>query len=193
VKSKSRNSVKKEADWLASRDPTAMLETVRATASLRKLYLLCVACGCMYKFNASGLAAMAAMEAAAEAEDPVEAVRAIAPTHPDYGLSVVPWAMTERMARYWRADVGRKHAPPLIREVFGNPFRPVAFDATWRSITAVALARQMYDSRDFSAMPILADSLQDAGCEDEQILAHCRGNGPHVRGCWVVDLVLGKE
>jgi hypothetical protein len=51
----------------------------------------------------------------------------------------------------------------------------------------------MYESRDFSAMPILADALQDAGCEDESILAHCRGPGPHVRGCWVVDLVLGRE
>ena len=59
--------------------------------------------------------------------------------------------------------------------------------------TAVALARQMYESRDFSAMPILADALQDAGCDNEDILSHCRSDGPHVRGCWVVDLVLGKE
>jgi hypothetical protein len=51
----------------------------------------------------------------------------------------------------------------------------------------------MYDSRDFSVMPILADALQDAGCDNEDILSHCRGDGPHVRGCWVVDLVLGKE
>jgi hypothetical protein len=51
----------------------------------------------------------------------------------------------------------------------------------------------MYDSRDFGAMPILADALQDAGCDNEDILDHCRGPGPHVCGCWVVDLVLGKE
>ena len=82
----------------------------------------------------------------------------------------------------------------LVREIFGNPFRPVAFDPAWRTSTAVALARQMYDSRDFGAMPILADALQDAGCEDEAILNHCRdANQPHVRGCWVCDLVLGKE
>jgi hypothetical protein len=81
----------------------------------------------------------------------------------------------------------------LLRELFGNPFRPVAFDPSWRTDTAVALARQMYDSRDFGAMPILADALQDAGCEDEQVLSHCRdATAPHVRGCWVVDLVLGK-
>jgi hypothetical protein len=65
---------------------------------------------------------------------------------------------------------------------------------SWCTDTAVALARQMYESRDFSAMPILADALQDAGCEDEHTLNHCRGaSAVHVRGCWVVDLVLGKE
>jgi hypothetical protein len=82
----------------------------------------------------------------------------------------------------------------LIRDIFGNPFRPVAFHKTWRTSTAVALARQMYESRDFCEMPILADALQEAGCDNEDILAHCRdANQPHARGCWVVDLVLGKE
>ncbi|QJW94016.1 hypothetical protein [Frigoriglobus tundricola] len=78
-----------------------------------------------------------------------------------------------------------------LREIFGNPFRPVDF-APWRTGTAVSLARQLYESRDFSALPILADALQDAGCDDTDVLGHCRGNGPHVRGCWVVDGVLGK-
>jgi hypothetical protein len=81
----------------------------------------------------------------------------------------------------------------LIRDIFGNPFRPVSFSPDWRTSTAVALAQQMYDSRDYSAMPILADALQDAGCDNADVLGHCRGPGPHVRGCWVVDLVLGKE
>jgi hypothetical protein len=81
----------------------------------------------------------------------------------------------------------------LLRDVFGNPFRPAAFSPDWRTDTTVALARTMYDAREFSAMPILADALQDAGCDNEEILSHCRGAGPHVRGCWVVDLVLGKE
>jgi hypothetical protein len=80
----------------------------------------------------------------------------------------------------------------LLRDIFGNPFHPVSFSPEWRTGTAVALAKQMYDSRDFGAMPILADALQDAGCDDEQILSHCRGPGPHARGCWVVDLVLGR-
>jgi hypothetical protein len=81
----------------------------------------------------------------------------------------------------------------VLRDVFGNPFRPVAFDPAWQTDIALSLARQMYESRDFSAMPILADALQDAGCDNDDVLNHCRGPGPHVRGCWAVDLVLGKE
>ncbi|MBP3955674.1 hypothetical protein J8F10_10315 [Gemmata sp. G18] len=79
-----------------------------------------------------------------------------------------------------------------MRDVFGNPFRPITFLPEWRTSTLLALAQQMYDSRDFSTMPILADALGDTGCEDEEILAHCRGPGPHVRGCWVVDAISGK-
>jgi hypothetical protein len=95
---------------------------------------------------------------------------------------------------WWRgADEVRAELMGLIREVFGNPFRPVAFDPAWRTGTAIELARQMYDAREFSAMPILADALQDAGCENADVLGHCRGPGPHVRGCWVVDLVLGNS
>ena len=81
----------------------------------------------------------------------------------------------------------------FLRDIFGNPFRPVEFSPAWRTDTAVTLAQQMYDAREFSAMPILADALQDAGCDSDDILDHCRGSGPHIRGCWVVDLVLGKE
>jgi hypothetical protein len=81
----------------------------------------------------------------------------------------------------------------LLRDIFGNPFRPVAFDPAWRTSTAVALAGQVYESRDFVAMPILADALQDAGCDSADVLDHCRDpKQVHVRGCWVVDLALGK-
>jgi hypothetical protein len=80
------------------------------------------------------------------------------------------------------------------RDIFGNPFRPVTFSPAWRTETALSLARRMYEARDFSAMPLLADALQDAGCDNADILDHCRDpDATHVRGCWVVDLVLGKE
>jgi hypothetical protein len=82
----------------------------------------------------------------------------------------------------------------LLRDVFGNPFREVKFDKRWKTDTAVSLAKQMYESREFGTMPILADALQDAGCDSDDILSHCRdAKQVHVRGCWVVDLVLGKS
>jgi hypothetical protein len=81
----------------------------------------------------------------------------------------------------------------LARDVFGNPFRPVAFDPAWRTEDSVGIALKLYEERDFSSMPILADALMDAGCDNNDILNHCRSDKPHVRGCWVVDLVLGKE
>jgi hypothetical protein len=81
----------------------------------------------------------------------------------------------------------------LLRDIFGNPFRPVAFDPTWRTSDVMLLARGIYDERAFDRMPILADALQDAGCTNDDILGHCRdASQPHARGCWVVDLVLGK-
>jgi len=79
-----------------------------------------------------------------------------------------------------------------VRELMSNPFRAVKFLPAWRTSDAVALARSMYESRNFGAMPILADALQDAGCDNEDVLNHCRdASAKHVRGCWVVDGVLG--
>lgn len=80
----------------------------------------------------------------------------------------------------------------LVRDLVGNPFRPITLDPSWLTSTVTTLARIMYDTRDFSAMPILADAIQDAGCDDETILTHCRGPGPHVRGCFLIDLLTGK-
>lgn len=81
----------------------------------------------------------------------------------------------------------------LIRDVAGNPFRPADFSADWRTATAVGLAGAIYAEKAFDRLPILADCLEEAGCSEPAVLAHCRGDGPHVRGCWVVDLVLGKS
>lgn len=80
----------------------------------------------------------------------------------------------------------------LTRCVFGNPFRPVELDRRWLTSTVVALSRSVYADRAFDRLPILADALQDAGCDSDSVLSHCRGDGPHTRGCWVVDLLLGK-
>ncbi len=81
-----------------------------------------------------------------------------------------------------------------LHEVFGNPFRPVTFDAAWRTSDVMLLANGVYAERAFDRMPILADALQDAGCDSDDILAHLRDEtATHVRGCWALDLVLGKE
>jgi hypothetical protein len=108
------------------------------------------------------------------------------------------WAMRHNVEagdavayREWRD--GHRELAHLFRDIFGNPFRPVALNPSWLGSDVTALARQMYDSRDFTPMPILADALQDAGCDNADLLAHCTSDGPHVRGCWVVDLLLGKS
>jgi len=82
---------------------------------------------------------------------------------------------------------------PALRCIVGNPFQPVAFDSRWRTEHTVGLAAKMYEDRDFAAMPILADALEEASCDNEAVLSHCREPGPHARGCWVVDGVLSKR
>ena len=82
--------------------------------------------------------------------------------------------------------------PPLLRELFGpHPFRTLVANPEWLTSTVIALAQGIYEERAFDRMPILGDALQDAGCADEDILNHCRSEGLHVRGCWLVDLLLG--
>ncbi|MCE9531608.1 MAG: hypothetical protein K8T89_10870 [Planctomycetes bacterium] len=81
----------------------------------------------------------------------------------------------------------------IISCIFGNPFRPVTIDPRWLTSTVVDLAAAIYEEHAFDRLPILADALMDAGCDSDEIIHHCRGDGPHVRGCWVVDLLLGKE
>jgi hypothetical protein len=122
----------------------------------------------------------------------------------DFGFAFTP---DDRLQAIWDGAVDQdrtfrptepdyKYAFPRYRvfeELVGPDPRP-HFSPSWRTDTAVSLARTMYDSREFSAMPILADAIQDTGCDDEVILAHCRhATHPHVRGCWVLDLVLGKK
>ena len=81
----------------------------------------------------------------------------------------------------------------LLRCIFGNPFHPVEFDPNWLTSTVRELAATAYESREFGTLPVLADALQDAGCDDETVLGHLRGPGPHARGCWVLDAILGKQ
>jgi hypothetical protein len=81
----------------------------------------------------------------------------------------------------------------LLDDIFGNPFRPVALDPNWLTSAVVEMAQTIYDDRTFNRLPNLADALDESGCDNEEILNHCRQPGVHVRGCWVLDLLLGKE
>jgi hypothetical protein len=111
----------------------------------------------------------------------------------DYGLvgvaRTLPGYAVERAAQ---AD--------LLRCILGNPFRPVTVSPAWRTPQVIALAQAAYDQRELPAgtldvarLAVLADALEEAGCDQADLLAHLRGPGPHVRGCWAVDLLLGKS
>lgn len=76
--------------------------------------------------------------------------------------------------------------------IVGSPFRPVAFDPRWNTSTVLCLAQAIYADRAFDRLPILADALEEAGCDHLDVLRHCREEATHARGCWVIDGLLGK-
>jgi hypothetical protein len=193
-----------EAEWLACPNPLAMLDFLRSVVSDRKLRLF----ACAWFSGGSRWAEVADIVAIGEqyadstaSREGIEDARnralrnsarqcVVVTVADDIARNLSPTFSHEFACTETHLDRCSNH----FRDIFGNPFRPVTFTPEWRTSTAVALARQMYESRDFAAMPILADALQDAGCDNDDILAHCRDETkPHVRGCWVVDLVLGKE
>jgi len=81
----------------------------------------------------------------------------------------------------------------LLQDIFSYAFHPTCTADFPLTSNVVGLAQSIYQERGFDRMPILGDALEDAGCTNQAILGHCRGPGPHVRGCWVVDLLLPKE
>jgi hypothetical protein len=104
-------------------------------------------------------------------------------------LSRMPGTTGWMMGRLTRGD----RQPHLLRDILGNTFRPVTADPAWLTSGIIATAEAIYTERAFDRLPILADALEDAGCDNADLLTHLRGDGPHVRGCWAVDLVLGKS
>lgn len=95
------------------------------------------------------------------------------------------------VAKVRTAELARQSG--LARDIFIDPVRPVNFNRHWRSADVLGLAEGIYQDRAFDRLPILADALMDAGCDHEEVLGHCRSGGRHARGCWVVDLMLGKK
>jgi len=208
-----------ETAWLTSSDMLKLLSQANLYSGQRKLRLFACACCRRFIHLLTGKETRRALEVSESIADGVArftelaaAKRAVPVLSPQ---SATEWASNcahfaaNRISRHaalsaysTSLEVARSlglptasrepHYAHLLRDIFGNPFRPVAFDPKWRTEAAVGLALRMYDDREFAAMPILADALQEAGCENADILTHCREPGVHVRGCWVVDRVLGK-
>src|SRR5262245_4276774 len=113
----------------------------------------------------------------------------------------VGWATAHNVASYARSVCIPRSAEneiqcQLLRDLFAVFVGPVAVAPSWfawNGRTVLQLARVIYEERRFEDLPILADALEEAGCTDAEILAHCRSQTEHVRGCWVVDALLGKE
>jgi hypothetical protein len=206
-----------EAEWLSCADPAPMLEHLRGKATNRKLRLFAVACFCrnwhllpadeirhaveVSERYADGQATTEELVAAASDTLKVEHAACWAEgyatiTHVSAIMlhcADVPWTGRETLGQwlYARAE-DRAARSRTLRDIFGNPFRPVALDASCLTPTVTALASAIYDDRAFERLPILADALEEAGCDHAEVLNHCRREGIHARGCWVVDLLLGK-
>jgi hypothetical protein len=192
-----------ETEWLACTDPTPMLEFLRGQASDRKLQLFGSACHRRIPAKAAvhweqlrrglHIREVAGRRGVASNERK-ELVRARLDA--ENAVAIVTCRIHRKAERQAVAAEEREAQCILLRDIFGNPFRPVTIDPswlTWNGSTVVKLADAIYEDRAFDRLPVLADALEEAGCSDQAILDHCRGPGPHVRGCWVVDLMLGKN
>jgi hypothetical protein len=211
-----------EEEWLACTDPARMLRSLQCKASGRLLRLFAVAC-CRHIWHlqdtdnrevvelgerlAEGYLVSAdrvpvrdgdsAEDAAALGTLQPEAAEAadLSSAHASGAVGHTA-AMAESFDDYVRSiRAERQYQSDVLRCIFG-PFRPVAPNRVWlawNDRTIPKLAQAIYDERAFDRLPILADALEEAGCLNADVLTHCRQRGEHVRGCWVVDLLLGKE
>jgi hypothetical protein len=119
--------------------------------------------------------------------------------HPtwNFRLGLAAWATLakqEPMSRgQWCEGASGPEEIQFLRDIFGDPFHPVSISQHWLTNTVIILAKAIYNERTFDRMPILADALEDAGCDNADILNHCRQPGAHVLGCWALDLLLNKQ
>jgi hypothetical protein len=214
-----------ESEWLTCTDPQKMLVFLRVKASDRKLRLFaCACCRVLWsdQLDAAGRRAIDVAEHFADGEASSamlrHAVRAAfhgRSRHPAlfanyfwqahlvFDVDVaLGWAAAYDTCRYARhisiarSDAARLQAE-LFRDLFGNPFRPMAPPdpavLAWNGNAVRELAETIGAGHRFEDLPVLADRLEKAGCTNDELPAHCRRPGPHVRGCWAIDLLLAKE
>jgi hypothetical protein len=206
-----------ELEWMARTNPDPMLQFLCATASARKLRLF--ACACVRRVwrhlvDDRSRHAVELAERYADGKATVkqlgkarqEAAWAAAWAGQGDAAEAAAWSAARPEENGWvqivaaRAGLAERinevHQLPqceLLRDIFGNPFREGDIEPRWRTRKLLKIATGMYDSRSFDRMPELADLLERSGCSDAELLGHCLCPGEHVRGCWVVDLLLGKS
>jgi hypothetical protein len=200
-----------EAEWLRSKNPEAMLDFLGRNARGRKLRLFAAACArrsfAWLPREPRALEVVRTAELLADGQvgraDLQKARRALGGRMP-VGLVWTARAKPADAARFWvqvRSLGARQRHADVLREIFGNPFRPrPAVAPAWQTPQVVALAQAAYEERelpsgtlDNSRLAVLADALEEAGCTDGELLGHLRSPGPHVRGCWAVDLLTGRS
>jgi hypothetical protein len=187
-----------EEQWLACTDPRPMLEFLRGKASDRKLRLFACACCRLGWDRLTGPRSRRAVEAVEQIEEGLAPAEERATAN--FAALQAAEAAAQAAAREATRNEERAARAGLLRDLFGNPFRPASVSPAWPTPQVVAVAQAAYHEREMPAgtldaarLSVLADALEDAGCDQTDILDHLRGPGPHVRGCWVVDLILGKS
>jgi hypothetical protein len=209
-----------EQEWSACPSPTVLVEFLRNKASARKLRLVAVACSMrvwdsLYDVERDAVALIEKhVEGLASEEDRATAFKStVGRVRAVYGHDerAVALDLLDRDGRFGAeavmlllpsdpvaSQIEQETWCGIIRDIFGPlPFRPTPADAprwlAWNDGALPKMARAIYDGRRFRDLPLVADALEEAGCDDADILAHCRACGEHVRGCWVLDLLLDKE
>jgi hypothetical protein len=200
-----------EAEWNICADPRQLLAVLRdhRWASDRKLRLFAVACFQQWPPSADKMNRRAGEVAERHADGQADDRQLSAALRQALGTTNLATNPTTdvvgmdayRAAAWTAADVGlaigesqRTIQAALVRCIFGPLlFRPVIIEPAWRTAIVLELARRSYEARDFSLLPALGAALSDAGCQDSEILAHCASEGPHCRGCWLIDCLLERE
>jgi hypothetical protein len=188
-----------EAEWLTGTDPDLMLRFLQGKISDRKLRLFACACARAAWHPLPNAASRTLLEIAESFADGTARTTDVQNARRrGYCMGLI-WILADdakQAARSWTHSADPPTpaaASSLIRDICGNPFRPVPATRQSLGSSVQHLATSIYGKTSFDRLPLLADALEDAGCTDAELLSHLRSPGPHVRGCWAVDLVLGKE
>jgi hypothetical protein len=199
TKRREKDDVMTEKKWLEITNPRSLLRYLKGKGSERKLRLFAVAVHREYhrlesRFRgpASDLAADTAESLAESGGSFDNALRSKLGGY--FILNPTAYGAASRLAE--PHDVPDEFKCGVLRCLFGNPFQPVTLAPQilwWSGGTVLKVAQTVYSERRFQDLPVLADALEEAGCTNAAILQHCRGPRPHFRGCWVVDLILGKS